>query len=160
MFRKMRRGNQELPQDEVLQILTSCTAGTLALDGEDGYPYAVPLSYVYDDGKLYFHCAAQGHKIDAIQKNNKASFCIIAQDIVSPEEFVTHYKSVIAFGKIKRIEDDAVRRKALELLAEKYSPVGEEKINREIAQTWAVVCILELNIEHITGKAAKQILQN
>ena len=160
MFRKMRRGKQALTQAQVAQILASCTSGTLALLGEEGYPYAVPLSYAYEEGKIYFHCALEGHKIDAVKNCEKASFCIIAQDKISPEEFVTHYKSVIAFGKIRVVTEDAIRRKALELLAQKYSPIGEEKVNREIASFWNTVCILELQIEHITGKAAKQILEN
>ena len=80
-FRSMRRKRQQLSEKENISILQKATAGTLALLGDNGYPYAVPISYVYADGKLYFHSALSGHKIDAIRNCDKASFCVIAQDI-------------------------------------------------------------------------------
>ncbi len=77
IFREMRRKKQELPQQEVLDILHRGTSGVLALLGDNDYPYAVPISYVYDNGKIYFHSAKSGHKIDAVQRTAKASFCVI-----------------------------------------------------------------------------------
>jgi nitroimidazol reductase NimA-like FMN-containing flavoprotein (pyridoxamine 5'-phosphate oxidase superfamily) len=96
---KMRRKCQQLTDEERMAILQKATAGTLALLGDGGYPYAVPISYVYDDGKLYFHSAMSGHKVDAIRKCAKASFCIIDQDHVKPSEYTTYFRSVIAFGR-------------------------------------------------------------
>ena len=87
MFREMRRNGQELPLEECTAILNRGTSGVLALSGDDNYPYAVPVSYAYDGYKLYFHCAKSGHKIDAIRRNAKASFCVIDQDLVVPEEY-------------------------------------------------------------------------
>ena len=100
MFRPMRRGKQLLPPEESIQILEQGTSGVLAVAGDAGYPYAVPLSYVYTDGKLYFHCAKSGHKLDAIRRNSKTSFCVIGQDAVVPLEYTTYFRSVIAFGQI------------------------------------------------------------
>ena len=77
MFREMRRKRQLLPQEQALEILENNTSGVLALSGDGGYPYAVPMSYVYNDGKIYFHCAKAGHKIDAIRSCDKASFCVV-----------------------------------------------------------------------------------
>ena len=77
------------------------TSGVLALAGDNGYPYALPISYVYSDGKIYFHSAKSGHKIDAVKRCEKASFCVIAEDNIIPEEYTTYYKSVIVFGKLK-----------------------------------------------------------
>lgn len=88
----------------------------LALAGDDDYPYAVPISYAYSDSKLYFHGAKSGHKIDAIKRCDKASFCVIDKDDVVPEEYTTYFRSVIAFGKIRIMEEESEMRKAIELL--------------------------------------------
>ena len=85
IFRQMRRMRQQLSKEESIGILRKSTAGTLALLGDNDYPYAVPISYVYADGNLYFHSALSGHKVDAIRKCDKASFCVIEQDDVQPE---------------------------------------------------------------------------
>ena len=102
MFPKMRRSKQALSPEEMESILLGGTSGVLALQGEGGYPYAVPLSYVYTGGRFYFHCARAGHKIDAVRHSPKASFCVIGQDQVVPEEYTTYYRSVIAFGAVLR----------------------------------------------------------
>ena len=96
--------------------------GVLALSGDDDYPYAVPISYVFDGAKLYFHCAKDGHKLDAIQRSSKASFCVIDQDQIVPEKYTTYFRSVIAFGQIRIIQDEKEKRAAIEKLAKKYSP--------------------------------------
>ena len=85
MFREMRRKKQRLSAEACEAILAEGTSGVLAVDGDGGYPYAVPLSYVYQDGKLFFHCAKSGHKLDAVRRNPRASFCVIGQDRVVPE---------------------------------------------------------------------------
>ena len=155
VFREMRRKKQVLSQKEVEDILHKGTSGVLALLGDNDYPYAVPISYVYDDGKVYFHSAKSGHKIDAIQRTAKASFCVIDKDLVVPEEYTTYFRSVIAFGKIRVIEDDREKRAAIEKLAIKYAP-EDTSANRDdaIRRGWKPLCILEMTIDHITGKEA------
>ena len=101
----MRRSRQQLSPEECIDILQQATSGVLAVMGDGGYPYTVPLSHVYADGHLYFHSAIQGHKVDAIRNDSRCSFCVIAQDEVHPETFTTHFKSVVAFGQIHVIED-------------------------------------------------------
>ena len=101
MFRELRRKRQELSLEESLDILNKGTSGVLALLGDNDYPYTVPISYVYDNAKLYFHGAKNGHKIDALRKHDKASFCVISQDKIIPEEYTTYFRSVIVFGKIR-----------------------------------------------------------
>lgn len=83
----MRRFKQELSSEDTAKILEHGSHGVLAVLGDEGYPYAVPLSYVYADGKLYFHGAKQGHKLDALQNSAKSSFCVVGQDNVAPETF-------------------------------------------------------------------------
>lgn len=160
MFREMRRKNQMLTEDEVIAILKKGKSGILALMGDGDYPYAVPISYVYYDSKLYFHGAKNGHKIDAIKKCNRASFCVIDQDQIIPEEYTTYFRSVIAFGKIRIMEDENEMRKAIMALAEKYYPTGsiqrhEAAVNRE----WKPLCMMEFEIEHMTGKEAIELVR-
>ena len=88
-FRDMRRKRQQLSEAESIGILQKATSGTLALLGDNGYPYAVPISYVYHEGKLYFHSALSGHKVDAIRQCDKASFCVIELDDVQPKKYTT-----------------------------------------------------------------------
>jgi nitroimidazol reductase NimA-like FMN-containing flavoprotein (pyridoxamine 5'-phosphate oxidase superfamily) len=159
MFRKMRRVRQELSKEETIQIFENHSYGVLAVSGDEGYPYAVPLSYVYYEGNLFFHSAKQGHMMESIRNESKVSFCVVAQDKVVPEEFTTHYISAIAFGKANIVQDETKKREILELIAEKYSPGDMEGRDHEIKKTWAAVCVMQVEIEHMTGKAAMQIIK-
>lgn len=152
MFREMRRNRQLLPEEESIAILENGTSGVLALSGDSGYPYAVPISYVYNDRKLYFHSALNGHKIDAIRRNELASFCVIAQDIVVPAEFTTRFRSVIAFGRIRIIDEPVEKRRTAELLAAKYDPDNLGNLDREMEKGFDRMCMIELEIEYLTGK--------
>lgn len=160
VFREMRRKKQVLSQKEVEDILHKGTSGVLALLGDNAYPYAVPISYVYDGGKIYFHSAKRGHKIDAIQRIAKASFCVIDEDLVVPEEYTTYFRSVIAFGRIRIIEDDSEKRAAIEKLAIKYAP-EDIAANRDdaISREWKPLCMLEMTIDHVTGKEAIELVK-
>jgi len=159
MFRGMRRKRQVLPEAETTAMLRSCTSGVLAVHGDDDYPYAVPLSFAYEDGKLFFHSAKAGHKIDAIGRDEKASFCVIAADDVVQSTFTTHFRSAIVFGRVRLVKGDGEKRHALECLAEKYSPEHLEAADAEIERDWKRVCVMELAIEHMTGKAAIEIVK-
>ena len=107
MFRPMRRHRQQLSQGDCAAILSRGTSGVLAVAGDGGYPYAVPLSYVYQEGTLFFHCAKAGHKLDALRRCSKASFCVIDQDQVVPPEYTTYFRSVIAFGEVREVTAEA-----------------------------------------------------
>lgn len=160
MFREMRRKKQLLSQEESIKILKSETSGVLALYGDDEYPYAVPMSYVYRDGKIYFHGARHGHKIDAITHHHKASFCVISQDEVVPQEYTTYFRSVIVFGKINIITDKQEEQKALEILADKYYPQDTfEHRHKMIENENRALCMMKLDIEYITGKEAKELVK-
>lgn len=158
MFREMRRKKQALSAEECEEVLKRGSSGVLAVLGDDGYPYAVPLSYVYANGRLYFHCAKAGHKLDAIAREPKVSFCVVDQDHVVPEEYTTYFRSVIVFGRASAVEDDAGRRAAAELLAQKYCPEeSTEGVAAEIDRLWRTLCILELVPEHVSGKEAIEL---
>ena len=159
IFRPMRRKKQALSRQECEAVLKRGTSGVLALLGDGGYPYAVPLSYVYEDGRIYFHCARTGHKLDAIRKEEKASFCVIDQDRIVPEKFTTCFRSVIAFGKVRILEEENEIRNAIEKLAVKYAPDdSEENRDQAIRREWKGLCVLEMRVEHMTGKKASELL--
>jgi nitroimidazol reductase NimA-like FMN-containing flavoprotein (pyridoxamine 5'-phosphate oxidase superfamily) len=159
MFREMRRSKQALSLEESIAVLTGGSSGVLAVSGEEDYPYAVPLSYVYRDSKIFFHCAPSGHKLDAIARNPKVSFCVIDQDNVVPQEYTTYFRSVIAFGKARILTDEEEKRSAFEILAAKYSPDHEEGRLQEIDRLFKQTCLVELAIEHITGKEAIELVK-
>lgn len=158
MFRELRRKKQALSIEESAAVLDRRTSGVLALAGDYDYPYAVPISYVYDGEKLYFHCARSGHKLDAIRRNPKASFCVIDQDHIVPEEYTTYFRSVIVFGTIQILENDEEKWDSIEKLALKYAPADtEENRKRAIEREWKPLCMLEMTPEHISGKEAIEL---
>ena len=160
MSREMRRNRQAMKTEEIRRILEEGTSGVLALSGDGGYPYAVPLSYVCDGSRLFFHGARSGHKIDAIRRCEKASFCVVAADDVVPEAYTTRYKSVIVFGRIRILEDEAQIREAINKLALKYYPAGSPAHRSEmIRREWASLCMMEMTVEHMTGKQAKELIR-
>jgi nitroimidazol reductase NimA-like FMN-containing flavoprotein (pyridoxamine 5'-phosphate oxidase superfamily) len=159
VFREMRRKRQVLSLEENIQVLNRGTSGVLAVSGDDDYPYAVPLSYVYHDNKIFFHCAKTGHKLDAISRHEKASFCVIDQDQVVQEEYTSYFRSVIVFGKARILEDEAEKRSALAILAARYSPNHEQGRLQEIEREFKAVCMIELTIEHMSGKEAIELVK-
>lgn len=158
MFREMRRHGQQLTGEACAQVLSRGSAGVLAVSGANGYPYAVPLSYVYHNNAIFFHGAASGHKLDAIRQNGKASFCAIDRDEVIPEKLTTAYRSVIAFGTAHILEDEAEIRAGAQMLGQKYSPGMDELINQEIETYMRHMTVVRLDIEHMTGKIGKELL--
>ncbi|MDE6321968.1 MAG: pyridoxamine 5'-phosphate oxidase family protein, partial [Muribaculaceae bacterium] len=157
MYRRMRRFKQELPIEESKRILLRGKECVLAVGGDDNYPYAVPINYAYDGGDhIYLHSATAGHKIDAICRNPKVSLCVIDKDEVVPEEFTTYFRSVIVFGHARLLEDEDEKIEALRALTDKYIPGIDptDEINRFIK----VVSIIDISIDKITGKEAKELM--
>ncbi len=154
----MRRFKQQLSEEQSIEILRSATAGVLSLCDADGMPYGVPLSHVYHDGKLYFHSALVGHKIDLIRENANASFTIIAKDEIHPERFTTYFQSVIAQGKIRIVEDDKEKIRILEILGRRCNPDDEEALAKELKSGASRCYALEMTIESLTGKQAIELV--
>lgn len=159
MDRTMRRFRQRLDQADCETILAGNTSGVLALHGDDGYPYAVPLSYAWMDGMLIFHGAKAGHKIDAMRRDNKASFCVIDRDEVVPERYTTHYRSVICFGRMRIIEDEAEMRRLTVLLGEKYWPGHVQEAMAETDGAMSRLCVYVMEVERVTGKQAIELMK-
>ena len=158
-FRAMRRKRQQLSEEESVAILKKATAGTLALLGDNDYPYAVPLSYVYQEGRIYFHSALAGHKVDAIRKCDKASFCVIEKDDVQPEKYTTFFRSVIAFGRIHIIEDEHEKLETARMLGNRYNPNHDEALQKEIEGGLSRMLMIRFDIEHLTGKEAIELVR-
>ncbi len=155
-FRTMRRAKQALSPEECEAVLRAGTYGVLAVSGDGGYPYAVPLNYSWDGGRLLFHCARAGHKLDALRRDGKASFCVVARSEVVPERFATRYESVVVFGKLRELDGPAEKRAAIRQFAACLAP-GEPPARRdaEIARDWDALCMLELRPESISGKRSR-----
>lgn len=166
MFREMRRSRQQLSREECAEILRRATSGVLGVHGDDGYPYTVPLSFVYEEGgtglgTIGFHCAKTGHKIDAIRRNEKVSFTVIDRDEVMSRERTTRFCSVIAFGRARILEDEDEMRRAANAVGAKYSRGFEELYQQETEDTIREgrLCCVEITIEHMTGKIGLELLR-
>lgn len=155
MVRTMRRFKQLLPAEEVERILRNGKYCVMAVSGDDGYPYAVPINYVYDGTSIYIHSAGQGHKIDALRRNPKCSLCVVDKDDVIPEEFTSYFRSVIVFGKADFVESVEDKVAALRLLGGKYSPGIDPEA--EIYRFIKTVCIIRIDIDSVTGKEAIEL---
>lgn len=168
--RPMRRARQQLDRTQCIEVLERGTSGILALADQDGFPYAVPLSYAFhslpaDNGektcdRIVFHSAKAGHKLDLIAHDGRASFCVIDQDLVVPEEFTTYFRSVVAFGCIRILEDEEEKRAAIELLSRRYSPhATPADESKEIERSWKSLCMMEMRIERMSGKEAIELVR-
>lgn len=155
----MRRSRQQLPPEDCIEILNRGSHGILALNGK--YPYALPISFALDESgsKIYFHCALEGYKLELIQKDPRASFCVVGCDEVIEEKFTTKYRSVICFGSI-RFAQDSEKRFGLELLGKKYSPhESQDSLDAEIARGFDRCLVPVLEIESLTGKQGIEFLK-
>lgn len=150
----MRRKDRQLEANEIKDILQKNKYGVLSTIGEDGYPYGVPLTYIYEDEKIYFHCAVEGHKLENISFSNKVSFGVVCDTEILPEQFSTRYQSVIAFGEIKELSEND-KENILRKVVEKFSPDFLEKGANYIQAAKERARVFELKIEHITGKSRK-----
>ena len=147
----MRSKANMLTNEEVENILKTSPNGTLALYGENGYPYSVPVNFVYSDGKIYFHGAAEGYKLDCMKKDPHVSFSVLGKDDIAKENFTTLFSSVIAFGTIRVIDTMEEKIPVLEAMVGKYSAEFMES-GKELIRKGCGSVAYELTIDHMTGK--------
>lgn len=156
-FRKMRRFKQELSGEECREVLLKEKRGVLAVNGDGGYPYAITLDYFLDEesGRLYFHSAKQGHKLDAIRRDDRVCFTVCEQG-ERKEDWSYFARSVVVFGRMRAVEDHFKAVSLVRRLAYKYYPTETQDelddIERDINKNSARMEMLELTPEHITGK--------
>ena len=157
MVRKMRRFKQQISDEECIRVLKEQPRGVLSMIGDDGYPYGIPLDHWYceEDGKLYFHGAKEGHKIDAIAKCDKVSYCVMDEGFRKEGEWALNINSVIVFGRIKLVDDPDKARLIGENLCRKFTD-DEEYIQHELTNALPRAQCLELIPEHMTGKLVNE----
>ena len=153
MFRKMRRFKQQLSDEDCLAVLQTARRGVLAVHGDDGYPYAVPLNFVFDPDSrtLYFHMAVEGHKLDAIRRDSKVCFTVMDDGYKVEGDWAWYVKSVVVFGEAKVVKDDAMRDKWLRALAAKYFPPTED-VEEDMRRNAPRALVVAVHIAHMTGK--------
>ncbi|SCX95642.1 pyridoxamine 5'-phosphate oxidase family protein [Butyrivibrio sp. INlla14] len=157
MFRKMRRFNQQISDSECIEILENTKRGVLSLIGDDGYPYGLPIDHWYceDDGKIYFHGAKEGHKIDSIKACGKASYCVYDEGFRKEGDWALNIKSVITFGRIGLVEDEEKAREICTALVRKFTD-DKEYLEKELKNALPRVQCLEFIPEHMTGKLVNE----
>lgn len=153
MFRELQRKNKQISMKECIEILEKETRGVLSVLGEDDYPYGMPMNHWYneEDGNIYFHCGKFGHRLDALRKCNKVSFCTYDQGYREEGEWAYKVKSVIVFGKIEILDDMDTIVDITTKLSHKFTQ-DEEYIRTEIEQSGTATLLLKLAPEHICGK--------
>ena len=153
MFRELVRKNKQLPNDECIELLKNETRGVLSVLGEGGYPYGMPMNHWYDeaDGVLYFHCGNAGHRLDALRRSDKASFCCYDRGSRDEGQWAFKVKSVIIFGRIEIIEDMEKIIDITTKLSHKFTQ-DESYIKDEIERAAHRTLLLRLVPEHIRGK--------
>lgn len=156
MFRAMGRIKQQISQEECIRVLKEQPRGVLSMIGDEGYPYGIPLNHLYlDDGHIYFHCGKHGHKIDAIAKCDKVSYCVYDQGYRRDGEWALNISSVVVFGRIREVTDEDRMREICTLLTKKFTD-DDEYLQRELRDSFKNVKCLELIPEHMTGKLVNE----
>ncbi|MBE5800480.1 MAG: pyridoxamine 5'-phosphate oxidase family protein [Clostridiales bacterium] len=157
MFRELVRKHLQLPMEDCIAVLKNETRGVLSVQGEDGYPYGMPMNHFYneDDGCIYFHCGKVGHRLDALKRNDKVSFCVYDHGYRREGEWALNVKSVIIFGRMELIDDmdmivDITRRLSLKFIQD------EEHIRKEIEGSAHRTLLMKLKPEHICGKLVNE----
>jgi len=157
MFRELVRKHKQLPMEACVEVLKKETRGVLSVQGDDGYPYGMPMNHFYneDDGCVYFHCGKVGHRLDALKRDDKVSFCVYDQGVRAEGDWVYNVRSVIVFGRIEIIDDmeqivDITRRLSLKFIQD------EEHIRREIERAAYRTLLMKLRPEHICGKLVRE----
>ena len=157
MFREIRRKNREIDIDSAKQLLQSSRRGVLAVNGDDGYPYAIPITYIYDEEaqKIYFHGAKAGHKVDALRACDKVCFTVYGNETVRTESWAPFMQSVVVFGRCHLMDAGSEATQRLKQFAMKYYP-SEQLADEEIAHAGKAVQVFEIEIENMSGKEIQE----
>lgn len=157
MFRELRRKKKAISTGQAKELLMRERRGILAVNGDDNYPYAVPVNFYYDESsnKIYFHGARAGHKSDALKKSDKVCFTVFGNETVREPAWAPFMQSTVVFGRCRPMEDPSEAGKVLKRFAMKYYP-DEATADEEIAVSGKAVQMFEIIIEHLCGKEVQE----
>lgn len=157
MFREMMRKKQQISREECIEVLKSQPRGVLSVLGDEGYPYGMPMNHWYceADGKLYFHSGMKGHRTDAMQACDKASFCVYDEGYRREGEWALNIRSVIVFGRLQMVTDEEKMMEFIWQLGDKFTD-DKDYLEREIAQALDHTLVFALDVEHMTGKLVNE----
>ena len=158
MFRPMRRYKQALSQERCAEVLAAAPRGVLSLVGDDGYPYGIPMDHWYcpENGKLYFHGARAGHKLDAMAACDKVSYCVLDEGYRKPGDWALNFSSVIVFGRLRPVTDPELIRAVCLGISGKFVDDPEKYTEDGLRTSSSVLLCLELTPEHISGKLVNE----
>ena len=157
MFREIRKKKKEISMDAAKALLHSARRGVLAVNGDNGYPYAIPVNYLYDEAqqKIFFHGAKVGHKVDALKADDRVCFTVFGNETIKDLDWAPYLQSVVVFGRCHIIETQEERIRLVKPFAMKYYP-NEEMVDEEIAADGKAVQMFEIEIEHLSGKEIQE----
>ncbi len=157
MFRPIRRKKNEISIEQSKALLASERRGILALNGDDGYPYGIPINYLYceNENKIYFHGARAGYKVDLLKKNDKICFTVYGNETFGEEKWAPYVQSVVVFGRCRFVEDQSRAIELVRNLAKKYY-TDDGLIEEEILSAGKAVQMFEIEIEHFSGKQVQE----
>lgn len=157
MFREIRRKERALSEAEAKTLLEQGRRGVFAVNGDDGYPFALPVNYTYDKeaGKIYFHGAKCGYKVDCLKKSDKVCFTVYGNEHFAEGEWAPYVQSTIVFGRCRLVEDDKLTEERIRELAEKYYP-SREIVEKAMAKGVGAAQLYEITVEHLSGKQIQE----
>lgn len=157
MFRPMRRAKRTISDEDARSLLAKGRRATLAVNGDDGYPFAFPIDYRFDAdaNKIYFHGAKAGQKVDALRRSDKVCLTVMGNERLEDSEWAPYVQSVVVFGRCRLVDDAAKTEAEVRRLALKYYPSAEE-VERELEKYLSAVQLYEIEIEHLTGKQVQE----
>lgn len=157
MFRRMIAVKKAMTKEACLELLKTAPRGILSVIGDDGWPYGMPMNFWYneEDGKIYFHSAKRGHRTDALMRDPKASFCVLDEGTLMEGDWAATFESVIAFGRIEFVEDQALALELVRKLSYKYT-FDDDFIDDEIRRFASGFRLFAMTVEHLTGKRVKE----
>ena len=157
MFRAIRKKKNEISAEAAEQLLLQCRRGVLAVNGVEGYPYAIPINFYFDreNKKVYFHGAKTGHKIEALRACNKVCFTVYGNETIKGETWAPYMQSAVVFGRCRLMENNTEAMARLKQFAMKYYP-EEQLADEEIARAGKAAQLFEIEIEHLSGKEIQE----